>query len=196
MKKNVFIVLLIFIIIGLSFYLIYDKVIVKDNQKEGFNNIEETVESQKNAKSYTYKDVAGNYYFEANIKIEDLPDANRKYFLILEEDGTYCYDTIFMAHGGHIGNYMIVDNTIVLNHLFSTGNDEAIVPYDGSEILQISDNNNLIMQNKDDESLELSEMTFERTDMDFEQYSIYSFDKVVDNKMLSNTYTYNEMFNN
>lgn len=196
MKKNVFIVILIFIIVGLSFCLIYDKIIDKDDQNEEINSIEESIENQENTKSYTYKDVAGNYYFEANIKIEDLPDAKREYFLILEEDGTYCYDTIFMAHGGHIGNYMIVDDTIVLNYLFSTGNDEGISPYDGSEILQISDNNNLIMQNKNDKQLDLSEMTFERTDMNFEQYSIYSFDKVVDNKILSNTYTYNEIFNN
>lgn len=67
-------------IIGLSTYIVYGKVIDKDNNKEEVNSTEESLESQEKTKEYTYKDIAGNYYFETNALIEGLPEAMSKHF--------------------------------------------------------------------------------------------------------------------
>ena len=176
-------------IIGLSTYIVYGKVIDKDNNKEEVNSTEESLESQEKTKEYTYKDIAGNYYFETNALIEGLPEAMSKHFLVLDEDGTYSYSNILMTHSGHLGNYMIIGNTIVLNYLFSMGNDAGFRTYDGNETLQISDNGNLVMKNKN----QPSEITFERTSINFEQYNVYSFDRIINNSEIVNAYTENNL---
>ena len=148
--KNIIITILVMLVLGLGGFLVYDKVIDK---KEEVSNQEETNEKVENAEEnvYTYKDVAGNYYYEQEVKDDERPGLMQRFGLILSEDGTFSYTQAIDAAGGVIGNYMINGNVITLNYIATTASDVSLVPvFDKTHTLIINEDKSITDENVED----------------------------------------------
>lgn len=121
MKKNIVIIALLLIIgvFGIYYFMCNDK-----------------------DKSYTYNDIAGLYNYEESIEIDD-ETFTASYQLYLYEDGTFIYTRAMNTISGNLGNYIIVDDEIHLNYLFSSGSDIALSVMSGNKVLKINSDNSL-----------------------------------------------------
>ena len=137
-------IIALFVILGLSFYICYDKGIILKNK----NSNETSKESQENnditkkepieekeSSSITPK-CYGTYYGEAK-GIGESSSYNLKYTYVLKEDGTFTAD--FSGVSGTNGVYVINDNTIsFIGRREITGPRDA-VPYYDTEDYVIAD---------------------------------------------------------
>ena len=88
---------------------------------------------------YDYDDVKGVYtYTSEATKDEEGNDITAMYRLYLNENGTFFYKMGTGAMTGHIGNYVIKDQTIILNYLFRTDNGTGLFSTEGSKTLTIT----------------------------------------------------------
>lgn len=120
----VLIILLTIIVLGLTSYIIYEKVLV-NNSKNEVKEEAKKEETEKDVESkYTYKDVTGVYEFTS----EPYGEANESdYFsLTLYENGIFRYDQSRIAGYGYYGNYTIDGDKINLNYIFSHGSDASV----------------------------------------------------------------------
>ena len=95
------------------------------------------------SKSYSYKDIAGYYSAEDKVKV-DSQSITVGYTLFLLENGTFRYQYVMNTSNSVIGNYIIVDDEIRLNYLFTGGSDAGINATNGSKVLKIKDKNTLV----------------------------------------------------
>ena len=87
---------------------------------------------------YAYEGIKGLYrYTSETVTNEFGMEYAALYFLCLEENGTFSYKMGTGAICGHIGNYIIKDNTIFLNYLFSTDNGTGLYATTGSKTITI-----------------------------------------------------------
>ena len=98
------------------------------------------IKNNNEPKTYTYSNIKGLYKNTIKSKEEDI-DIN--YELYLYENGTFDYQSYAMASNGVIGNYIIVDNNIILNYLFRTGSDAAIDATEGQKVLKIDEDGSI-----------------------------------------------------
>ena len=131
MKKNIVIIALLLIIgvFGIYYFMCNDK-----------------------DKSYTYNDIAGLYTYDESIKFED-ETFTASYQLYLYEDGTFIYTRAMNAISGNLGNYIIVDDEIHLNYLFSSGSDVALSVMSGNKVLKINGDNSLTETDADSKEI-------------------------------------------
>ena len=95
--------------------------------------------------TYTYKEIKGLYSYKGNLQKDDYGNDYREdYRLYLYENGTFIYNNYTLGPHGHIGNYIIVDNTIKLNYLYGTVGGTGMFPETGTEEITIKNDNELI----------------------------------------------------
>lgn len=99
---------------------------------ETTNEITKSTEKNTTKQTYSYNDIKGIYAWK------DENDLGVK--LVLSEDGTFGY---YFEVGGITGNYTIVDNTIILNEIFSHGGGLGLVVTKGEKKLTINNNNSI-----------------------------------------------------
>ena len=109
----VYLILSLFIILGLFFYICYDNgIIFKVNNED--KNIEENKESddedEEKIEQVNTPKCYGTYYGEYNEMNSNGTTSNLKYTYILNQDGTFTSD--FGGVSGSSGFYYINDNTI------------------------------------------------------------------------------------
>lgn len=203
-----FLLLALIVIIIMSFviYNLYNKNLTNTNQKLSLSNsrsetvtsdytIEENTSSANNTlntnsstnekKSYSYNTVKGLYKGIATDNLEE-ENSNRNYELYLYEDGTFSFANYTSSSSGKIGNYTIVDNSINLNYLFSTGNDASLTATSGKKTLKIN-NDGSITDNKPDNS-SASSLTLKQdfTAEDITYFSQHNISYLINNYSISN----------
>ena len=154
------------------------------------NNTENTISTNKTSnqsKLYSFSDVAGTYkgLFKDNSTIEN---SNKHYVLNLFENGTFLYENYIDIQSGIIGNYTIIDNTIILNYWFRTGNDASLSVISGQKKLNINENNSITdsqPENSNSSNLVLNRISSsEETEKD-----------TIINYYIDNCYIYNKVLN-
>lgn len=176
MKKNIFIVILLVVILGLGGYLVYDKVLVKETEDA---DVEEKVEVLEEEKIYTYEELAGNYYYEKDAEVEEMPGLMDRFYLVLGKDGTFTYAHRRDTQSGVIGNYMIDGNVITLNYIATTNNGAGIGEIlDKTHTLIINEDKSITDENVDLNSIFTSKITLSRDGIPSEVESeYYTFDE-------------------
>ncbi len=98
------------------------------------------------ATKYTYDDLKGLYtYRSETIKDENFGNEyDAFYYLYLHENGTFTYTMGTGAPFGYMGNYIIKDDTIVLNYLFNTNSGAEIIVTTGSKTITITAKDTLV----------------------------------------------------
>lgn len=99
---------------------------------ETTNEITKSNEKNTIKHSYSYSDITGVYEWK--------DESELGVTLVLSEDGTFGY---YFEVGGITGNYTIVDNTIILNEIFSHGGGVGLVVTKGEKKLTINNNNSI-----------------------------------------------------
>lgn len=144
--KNFFIAILILLVLGLGGYLVYDKVILNDEDEEIVENCEkeEIAENEKEEVTYSYSEIAGAYYVLVDRDIEDMSNASVGYTLYLWENGTFNYGFAMNAQGTICGNYVIEGNKIILNYLYETNMGTGLFHKEGVGSLEIIDKDTIV----------------------------------------------------
>ena len=86
-------------------------------------NNSNNVDTKDVAMEYSYDKVAGYYEAKINEKDEGAIEGDSgvtTYSLYLYENGTFSFRWAHMASAGFIGNYIIKNNTIILNPIYDT----------------------------------------------------------------------------
>lgn len=105
---------------------------------------EKNVDSNQDVSSnvYSYDEMKGVYMYKSEIQKDELGNEHSLWFnLYLYENGTFSYRFGGNVQSGYIGNYVIKDNTIVLNYLFRTTTSAQIFRTSGTKVLTINSNN-------------------------------------------------------
>ena len=117
-----------------------------NESQEKINNLSQTINSyntnttNNESKTYAFSNVAGEYQGTSNDNEEN---ADRHYTLYLFENGTFLYENYIDILTGKIGNYTIVDNTIILNYWFQTHSDASLDVITGQKTLHLNSNNSI-----------------------------------------------------
>ncbi len=146
--KTVAIIILLLAVLGLGGYIIFDKVL---NTKEEPTIVEDNAKTNETSiQTYNYNDVKGLYTYTGQQVHSEANDGNitPKYELYLYENGMFYYNYAYLAGEGKIGNYTIVNNTIVLNNLFDTHSDVSLTTTNGTNALTINEDGSLTDNNQ------------------------------------------------
>ena len=151
--KNILIIISIIVLFGALGYIAYDKIIVKENKepvKAGKNVQDNTKSNENGVKLYTYSDIKGEYVYKGQEIYNEAMDGNitPEYKLYLYDNGMFYYNYAYIAGEGKIGNYTIVNNTIVLNNLFDTHSDVSLTTTNGTKALTINEDGSLTDSNQ------------------------------------------------
>lgn len=153
MKKKIgsnYGILVIFLFATVCFMT--DYIVIERKLNEGKNNVIETntdcVNSVCNCDdnaTYNYDSVAGYYKENITFSSEKTDSDGASFMLHLYSNGTYSYRYSYAAPFGTIGNYIIKDNTIILNALAETGSGAGINTklFDVKRILVINEDGSL-----------------------------------------------------
>ena len=88
-----------------------------------------TEKEEVNEEILTYEMLKGTWTYSKEVKDEDYGDYTISYIYIFESDGTVIeHDYSHLAAGGHVGNYIIDNNKIILNLQYSLGSDISVYP--------------------------------------------------------------------
>lgn len=109
-------------------------------------------------KTYTYEEMKGLYSYTGETENDGQGNEYRiSADLYLYGNGTYRYINYTNAPHGHIGNYIIVDNKIVLNYLYRTGSGTGITATkETSEITINSKEELLLSENIGENKIEIN----------------------------------------
>ena len=142
-KSKIIIILLIILVIGLSSYIVYDKLIFEDVIKESKKKEDETTGKENNNKEnnisnnkeqYTFSDFSG--------KVFQKKDGSGDNYLVLWDNGNYRYK-------GKLGNYIVNDKIIKLNYIFENNKtvtkEKYIELIINSEVELIDKNENITL---------------------------------------------------
>ncbi len=81
-------------------------------------------EGKKSIKTYSYKEMKGKYTGTVKDSTSDGPELAAE--LYLNDDGTFCFEYAVDAAAGFFGNYIINNDEIMLNTLFTHGSDAGL----------------------------------------------------------------------
>ena len=150
-KSLVLIVILFLLVLGLGGYIVYDKVLSNKEVTQTENKVEDNAQLDKtNIKSYSYNDIKGAYEYTGQKVYDESRNVNitPEYKLYLYENGMFYYNYNTQPGGGKIGNYIINNNTIILNNLFVTNMDVALTVINETNTLKINEDGSLIDNNQ------------------------------------------------
>lgn len=187
-KKNtrliVLVIILCLLVLGLGGYIVYDKVLTKDNNNIGASNTD-SVDNISNEKFYSYENVSGLYTytaktFEEGTDNEFIPI----YKLFLYDNGTFFYLRPSRTPVGVVGNFIIKDDKILLNYWYNWSS--GIQKMDDKSIkinsLVISKNDTLIDSNPFETWYDISEISLLKADSEEEkkfQQTFGDFSKII-----------------
>lgn len=136
-------IILLIIIVCLCAYIFLCTECKGKDTKTNNSEIKQTVTNDNN---YTYMDIASFYSFkDSNSNSEGREELSTfGYTLYLAENGTFRYQYTMNTVSSVMGNYIIVDDEIRLNYLFTGGSDAGINATNGSKVLKIKDKNTLV----------------------------------------------------
>ena len=121
----------------------------KKNTNVDNNQVGENTTEESNNNSYTYKQLNGLYNYD--VPTSEVDEAagifGGSYKLYLYDNGTYVYSSPSGARYGQIGNYIIENDSITLNSLFTFGSGVGINTSFGAKQVVIQDNNTLKVDN-------------------------------------------------
>lgn len=185
--SKILIIILILLVLGLGGYIVYDKIITKENEEITENEIDkdntkenEVIETKE--VSYNYSDIKGLYEGKNNSSL---------IHLYLEDDGTFVYDMQSSTHGSFLGNYIIENNQLKLNTIFWEGNGAGLgIEDDGLILLNINDGALTEIQNNPNNSKEQITLTKIQTTDDYQSGINNFYNKI------NNTQIYNNAVNN
>lgn len=144
-----------------------------DNEQ---TNSEEVNENEKNG--YSYEQMEGLYSYTDEESDGEL--AGLVHDLYLYENGTYVYKMPARTRYGQIGNYIISDNVIYLNSLFSFNSGVGINSY--------FENKTLTIQNL--KELKLDTITLIKDETKVEDFKKnYDFNTFIENNPITNKYS-------
>lgn len=153
-----------------------------DRQNETISELQSKItNTSSNTDKYSYSIVKGSYKGKAK---DDNEDVNRNYELHLYENGTFSYINYTDTQKGQIGNYTLLDNKIILNYWFNTGNDTSLTATSGSKTLIINMNNSITDSNPD--SSISSNLTLEKVDSNESADQANNVNYLINNYSLSN----------
>ena len=194
--------LVVIIIMAFTIWGLYHKNLNNTNKEIYLNNnsdtskgdysVAEVTDSSSKAtntsekKTFSYSDVQGLYNGTATDSAKDEEGSNRNYELYLYENGTFIYSNYISTSSGYIGNYTIVDNTINLNYLFSTGNDSALTAAPGTKTLKINDDGSITDTKPDKSSSSNLGLRKDSKAEDIEYFSTHNVNYLINNYSLSN----------
>ena len=143
------------------------------------------------AMPYTYDSMKGLYKYASETVEDEYGEHTALYYLYLNENGTFNYKMGTGALHGHIGNYIIKDNTIVLNYLFSTNSGAGIDATTGSKTITIAAKDTLVDANPSVTVANMTKVTLKKAtsaeESEFAQYEDVSY--ILKNYELSNDAT-------
>ena len=194
--------LVVIIIMAFTIWGLYHKNLNNTNKEIYLNNnsdtskgdysVAEVTDSSSKAtntsekKTFSYSDVQGLYNGTATDSAKDEEGSNRNYELYLYENGTFIYSNYISTSSGYIGNYTIVDNTINLNYLFSTGNDSALTAASGTKTLKINDDGSITDTKPDKSSSSNLGLRKDSKAEDIEYFSTHNVNYLINNYSISN----------
>lgn len=184
-NNGILLLLLIFIILSFLFggYIVYDKVLSKNGTPKSPNANINTPSQQENISinNYTYDGIAG--YYTGSLKDEpdsgtEGDDGTTNFSLELNSNGTFSFRQARFAASGFIGNYIIKDNQIILNHLYSTNSGASKNRTNGTTTVTIDSNGSLKLTAKGqggtkEQELTLAKDTNASNENQFEHYLSY-----------------------
>lgn len=151
-KNNNGLVALLVVVIIVMAIIIFLLLIGKINlNKDNSSNIETITNNNITNKktSYNYSDIKGLYEYKSENMIDESgTEFSASYFLYLYENGTFNYRMASFSSYGYMGNYIISDNTVVLNYLFSNNSGSEIEVTTGTKTLTINSDNTLTDTNQ------------------------------------------------
>jgi len=124
MKKNVVIIILSILVLGLGGYLVYDKVLEKEETNVNNKNEEEIVEQQYD--EITIEELLGTYTWVKNRTDEHGNQIDLKITLVLNSDGTATYDASDgYSYEATKGSYVYEDGQIIYTRKNYNYRDES-----------------------------------------------------------------------
>lgn len=114
------------------------------NTSENVITPSENTNQQNSLKIFSYSDLKGIYTYSKKLN----SDETALYNLCLFENGTFNYTFGIYHEQGFIGNYIIVDNKIQMNKLFSSGSDASLNATSGTLTLTLNDDGSLTDTNE------------------------------------------------
>ncbi len=128
---------------------------------------------------YTYSGIKGLYTYTSETIKDEYGEYAAFYYLYLYENGTFTYRMGTGAPFGHMGNYIIKDNTIVLNYLFSTNSGAGIDVTTGSKTITIASKDTLVDANPSVTVANMTNVTLKKASSaqanEFSQYEDFSY---------------------
>lgn len=189
-NKGVIILLIIIILILATLCILFATNKIKLNQSNDNIFKEERDNISENNKTYNYSEMKGLYKFETEILTDESGNEYKAtYNLYLYENGTFIYKLSTMAPFGYMGNYIIEDNKIRLNYLFSTNSGASIKITKGSKNLTINSNNSITVENQPINTINLTNITLTKTNETEENKFITvgnDFEKILNNYNIEN----------
>ena len=152
MNKKVLMVLVIILsifVLGLSGYLIYDKVLIKDNEMNRDDVLD--YPSTVFAEYIASLDLIDNDNSQDSVSVK----------LSLYNNGVFEYVYSYGVPTGVLGNYVIDGDKVVLTAWFNTGSDVQLLVTKGTKYLTINQNGNIVDTVSDGYKLKNGEKTIE-----------------------------------
>ena len=154
--------------------------VVKDTTETSVKEpIQTTSTQQEINKSYSIKDITGAYKFTKQEKVNG-ENIDIECILYLYDNGTFGYSHMAMIEQGIMGNYIIEDNTIILNKLFRHGNDLSLGTTKGQLRLKINEDNTITDSNNSFGIESTKNITLKKVSENEKQKYIKDDDSIVD----------------
>ncbi|MCI8410998.1 MAG: hypothetical protein HFJ40_00820 [Clostridia bacterium] len=136
-----------------------------------------------NTKTYSYEDIKGLYRFTTEVQKQ----VEVFYNLCLYENGTFEYEYGIENQSSIIGNYIIVDDILILNKMFTGGSDVGLRTSSGEIKLKINtngiltDTNNLLSDSIKERGLniDLSNITLKKASTQEQQEHLKNFPSIM-----------------
>ncbi len=181
-------IVLAVLVLVMGSYIIYDNYTNKNTDNDDSDEVIE----------YTYDDIKGLYtYFGEPQKDENGSEHAAYFYLYLYENGTFNYKMGIEAPYGYMGNYIIKDNTIVLNYLFRTNSGAGINVTSGSKTITITSDGSLVDDDPTVNMDDLTSVTLKKASSERESQFLYGddvsysndFSKILNDYYISNNAT-------
>ncbi len=168
MKNNkglvITIIILVVLAVVMASYIIYGFCANKNTDN---NKNDETIE-------YTYDSIKGLYTYFGETKKTELGNEYAAFFyLYLYENGTFNYKMGTAAPYGYMGNYIIKDNTIILNYLFRTSSGADITVTSGTKTITITSDGSLVDSDPTVNMDDLTSVTLKKESSEKENQFLY-----------------------
>ena len=155
----------------------------KENTNNSTNENINTSTSKLETEKYNYDNIEGLYsHSTESKKDENGNEYSFNFNLYLYKNGTFNYRMSAIAPYGYIGNYIIKDDTVILNYLFRTGSGADLFITNGNKTLRL----NSVYSITDSNPMEDSKFNNKPTSIDLKKQSKEKAEEFLKNNDFSN----------